>query len=170
MADLDTRRALILGNAAKTIQRKIRTYIARKYFIALQKAAVCMQSISRGSMKTFLLIFVLYLSLLVKHFSFLMLRYHNVYWTFLYPSLSGRLACQQFGDLKRGAATIKIQTNMRGHLTRKNYSRLKESVVIVQTGVRAMAAHRQFRYKNQTKAATMMQVTKCYTKKISMVY
>ncbi|KAK6164543.1 hypothetical protein DH2020_001407 [Rehmannia glutinosa] len=48
MADLDARRALILSNAAKTIQRKIRTHIARRHFLALQKAAVCMQSACRG--------------------------------------------------------------------------------------------------------------------------
>lgn len=48
MADLDARRALILSNAAKTIQRKIRTHIARKHFLALQKAAVYMQSACRG--------------------------------------------------------------------------------------------------------------------------
>ncbi|GFP96811.1 myosin-11 [Phtheirospermum japonicum] len=48
MADLDARRALILSTAAKTIQRKIRTHIARKHFLALHEAAVCMQSACRG--------------------------------------------------------------------------------------------------------------------------
>lgn len=57
MADLDARRALILSNAAKTIQRKIRTYIARKYFIALHGAAVSMQAICRGSIDTILPVF-----------------------------------------------------------------------------------------------------------------
>lgn len=48
MAELDARRAQKLNNAAKTIQRKTRTHIARKHFLALQKAAVCIQSICRG--------------------------------------------------------------------------------------------------------------------------
>ena len=48
MAGLDTRRAEKLNNAAKTIQRKIRTHIARKQFIALRKATICIQSIWRG--------------------------------------------------------------------------------------------------------------------------
>ncbi|XP_057798033.1 myosin-9-like isoform X2 [Salvia miltiorrhiza] len=48
MADLDARRALILGNAARTIQRRIRTYISRKYFIALLSAVATLQSICRG--------------------------------------------------------------------------------------------------------------------------
>lgn len=48
MAELDARRAQKLATAAKTIQRKIRTHIARKYFLALQKAAICLQSSCRG--------------------------------------------------------------------------------------------------------------------------
>lgn len=48
MAELDARRAEVLGNAARTIQRQIRTYIARKEFISLRKAAIQMQSYWRG--------------------------------------------------------------------------------------------------------------------------
>ena len=49
MAELDARRAEILGNAAKKIQRQIRTYIARKEFISLRKAAIQLQSCWRGN-------------------------------------------------------------------------------------------------------------------------
>lgn len=48
MAELDSRRAEVLGNAARIIQRQSRTYIARKEFIALRKAAITMQSCLRG--------------------------------------------------------------------------------------------------------------------------
>ncbi|CAK9140658.1 unnamed protein product [Ilex paraguariensis] len=48
MADLDARRAQKLSNAAKTIQRKIRTHITRKQFVALQKASIFIQSVCRG--------------------------------------------------------------------------------------------------------------------------
>ncbi|KAF3631800.1 Myosin-11 [Capsicum annuum] len=48
MAELDARRAQKLAKAAKTIQRKIRTHIARKYFLALQQSAICIQSSCRG--------------------------------------------------------------------------------------------------------------------------
>lgn len=48
MAELDARRAEILSNAAKTIQRRIRTHIARKRFVALRKATIVLQSICRG--------------------------------------------------------------------------------------------------------------------------
>lgn len=48
MADLDARRAVVLGNAARAIQRQIRTYIARKEFILLREAAIHLQSRLRG--------------------------------------------------------------------------------------------------------------------------
>ncbi|KAG9452106.1 hypothetical protein H6P81_005010 [Aristolochia fimbriata] len=48
MAELDARRAEVLSNAAKTIQRQIRTHIARKQFIALRKATISVQSLWRG--------------------------------------------------------------------------------------------------------------------------
>ncbi|KAL9248001.1 hypothetical protein vseg_021368 [Gypsophila vaccaria] len=50
MAELDARRAEVLGNAAKTIQRRIRTHYARKQFIALREAAICLQSSLRGNL------------------------------------------------------------------------------------------------------------------------
>lgn len=48
MAELDARRAEVLSNAAKTIQRRIRTHIARRQFIALRMAAIDLQSVWRG--------------------------------------------------------------------------------------------------------------------------
>lgn len=48
MAELDAQRAQKLNNAARTIQWRIRTYITRKYFLALQKSAILIQSFCRG--------------------------------------------------------------------------------------------------------------------------
>ncbi|CAK9187636.1 unnamed protein product [Ilex paraguariensis] len=48
MAELDARRAEVLSNAAKTIQRRVRTHSARKQFIALRKAMIYVQSLCRG--------------------------------------------------------------------------------------------------------------------------
>lgn len=49
MADLDAHRALKLGGAAKIIQRKTKTHIARQNYSTVVKAAVVVQSICRGS-------------------------------------------------------------------------------------------------------------------------
>ena len=48
MAELDSRRAGKLNNAAKTIQRKTRTHIARQHFLALHKASVDIQALWRS--------------------------------------------------------------------------------------------------------------------------
>ncbi|CAN0839277.1 XI-K [Linum grandiflorum] len=48
MAELDARRAEVLGNAARIIQMVIRTYIARKEFVKLRRSAIHMQSHCRG--------------------------------------------------------------------------------------------------------------------------
>lgn len=48
MAELDARRAEVLNTAAKTIQRRIRTHISRKRFLAIQKASINLQAICRG--------------------------------------------------------------------------------------------------------------------------
>lgn len=49
MASLDAKRTEVLSNAARTIQMQIRTFIARKEFVALRKAAIHVQSFSRGT-------------------------------------------------------------------------------------------------------------------------
>ncbi|KAL9275667.1 Myosin-11-like protein, partial [Drosera capensis] len=48
MADLDARRAQKLSNAAKTIQRKVRTHITRQKFLALRNATITIQTSCRG--------------------------------------------------------------------------------------------------------------------------
>ncbi|XP_022892536.1 myosin-11-like isoform X1 [Olea europaea var. sylvestris] len=48
MAELDSRRTEVLSNAAKSIQRRIRTHIARKQFVALREATIYVQSFCRG--------------------------------------------------------------------------------------------------------------------------
>lgn len=53
MAELDARRAEILSSAAKTIQRRIRTHIARRRFIALREATIVLQSLCRGEPSKF---------------------------------------------------------------------------------------------------------------------
>lgn len=49
MASLDAKRTEVLSNAARTIQMQIRTFIARKEFVALRKAAIHVQSFTRGT-------------------------------------------------------------------------------------------------------------------------
>ncbi|XP_051143772.1 myosin-12-like isoform X2 [Andrographis paniculata] len=48
MAELDARRAEVLARAAKSIQRQIRTYLARKEFIILRKSSINIQKLWRA--------------------------------------------------------------------------------------------------------------------------
>lgn len=70
----------------------------------------------------------------------------------------GRLACKLFENMKREAAAVKIQKHTRRHRERKAYKSLHLSVLVLQTGLRAMAARKQFRFRKQTKAAIIIQV------------
>lgn len=72
--------------------------------------------------------------------------------------MAGRLACKLYDVIKKEAASLRIQTNLRGHLARSKYSKLKLTGVVLQTGMRLMAARKEFRYRRQTKAATIVQV------------
>lgn len=60
--------------------------------------------------------------------------------------------------MKKEAAAVRIQTRTRQHQARKSYVRLRNSVVVVQTGLRSMDAHKRLRFRKQTKAATLIQV------------
>ncbi|KAG2402223.1 Myosin-11 Myosin XI [Vigna angularis] len=48
MAELDARRAQVLSNAAKVIQRRVRTHQARRHYLALRKKTIYVQSRWRG--------------------------------------------------------------------------------------------------------------------------
>ncbi|KAK8639453.1 hypothetical protein V6N13_137831 [Hibiscus sabdariffa] len=50
MAELDTRRSEVLGRSASIIQRKIRSYLARRSFIMLRQSALQIQSVCRGQL------------------------------------------------------------------------------------------------------------------------
>lgn len=60
--------------------------------------------------------------------------------------------------MKKEAAAKKIQTHIRRYRARTNYKKLHLSGLVLQTGLRAMAARNQFRFRKQAKAATILQV------------
>jgi len=47
---LDSRRAEVLENAAKHIQRQLRTFIARRDFISIRAATLSLQACCRGQL------------------------------------------------------------------------------------------------------------------------
>ena len=70
----------------------------------------------------------------------------------------GRLACKKFDELKRIAAAIKIEKHVRKWRAWVAYTRLRVSVLAVQTCLRAIEARKRFRHRKETKAAIKIQV------------
>ncbi|KAG8370850.1 hypothetical protein BUALT_Bualt13G0026200 [Buddleja alternifolia] len=50
MAELDARRTEVLGRSASIIQRKVRSYMARKSFTLLRRSTILIQSVCRGEL------------------------------------------------------------------------------------------------------------------------
>ncbi|PON84462.1 Myosin [Trema orientale] len=152
MAELDARRAEVLGNAARTIQRQIRTHIARKEFIALRQAAIQLQSCLRG-------IFArkLYEQLrreaaaiqIQKNFrlytsrkSYLTVRLSAI---ILQTGLRAMTARDEFRFRKQTKAAILIQAHLRCLIAYSYYKCLRKAVIVTQCGWRQRVARRELR-------------------------
>jgi len=84
------------------------------------------------------------------------LFFHKI--MFFFSHLLERLAYRLYENMRREAASINIQKNLRRHLSRKSYAQVLFSALTLQTGLRAMAARNEFRVRKQTRAAKTVQV------------
>ncbi|XP_044463733.1 myosin-17 isoform X3 [Mangifera indica] len=152
MAELDARRAEVLGNAARTIQRQIRTYIARKEFIEMRKAAIVLQSHWRG-----ILACQLYAQLrreaaamkIQKNFrkytarkSYVTVQLSAIT---LQTGLRAMVARNEFRLRKQTKAAIIIEAYLRRHLAYSYYKSLKKAALVSQCGWRQRVARRELR-------------------------
>ncbi|KAI4301137.1 hypothetical protein L6164_034448 [Bauhinia variegata] len=71
----------------------------------------------------------------------------------------GELARTSYFRLKRDTAAVKIQRHIRGKLARIKYNQTKASIIVLQTGIRAMVAHEELRRRKQTRAAVTIQAS-----------
>ncbi|KAK4483677.1 hypothetical protein RD792_010878 [Penstemon davidsonii] len=152
MAELDARRAEVLGNAARTIQRQMRTYIARKEFISLCQAAIQLQSCWRAisackhyeelrreaaAMK------------IQKNFrrsiarkAYLTLQDSSV---ILQTGMRAMTSRSEFRFRKQTKAAIKIQAHFRCHREYSYYKSLQKAVIVTQCGWRRRVARKELR-------------------------
>ncbi|KAJ0008045.1 hypothetical protein Pint_29017 [Pistacia integerrima] len=152
MAELDARRAEVLGNAARTIQRQSRTYIARREFISLRNAAIMLQSYLRGETAR-----KLYEQLrreaaalkIQKNFRLYVAR--TSYLTVssaaitLQTGLRAMVARNEFRFRRQTKAAIIIQAHWRCHQTYSYYKRLQRAIIVSQCGWRCRVARRELR-------------------------
>lgn len=71
---------------------------------------------------------------------------------------AGQLARYIYENMRREAACLRIQRDLRMYLARKAYTELCCSTIVIQSGMRGMAARDDLRFRRQTRAAIMIQV------------
>ncbi|KAL5728695.1 hypothetical protein ACHQM5_001747 [Ranunculus cassubicifolius] len=153
MAELDTQRSVVLGNAARTIQRQIRTYIARKEFKLIREAAIQLQSLWRGKsackryeelrreaaavkiQKSF--------RRYIARRTYLALRTSTIT---IQTGLRAMVARNEFRFKKQTKYSIMIQANWRCHRDYTYYKSLQKAVLVTQCGWRGRVARRELRH------------------------
>ncbi|XP_059665774.1 myosin-11-like isoform X2 [Cornus florida] len=152
MAELDARRAEVLSNAAKTIQWRVRTHNARKRFIALRKAAICVQSLCRGR-----LAFKLYENMRREAASLNIQKHTRRYqarkayrklWVSVLALQTGLRAMdarKEFRFRKQTKAAIIIQAGWRCYRAFSYYKKLKRGSIVTQCRWRGRVARRELR-------------------------
>ncbi|KAF3439646.1 hypothetical protein FNV43_RR17924 [Rhamnella rubrinervis] len=152
MAELDARRAEVLGNAARIIQRQIRTHIARREFVALRNAAIQLQSYLRGVFAR-----KLYEQLrqeaaamrIQKNFrchiankSYSTVRQSAIA---LQTGLRAMTARNEFRFRKQTKAAIIIQAHLRCFIAYSYYKSLHKSAIVTQCCWRRRVARKELR-------------------------
>ncbi|CAA0814367.1 Myosin-11 [Striga hermonthica] len=152
MAELDARRAEVLSIAAKAIQRRTRTHIARKHFIAVRQAAVYIQSLCRSGLACKIFETVKREAAAVKvqkntlryqaRKAYNMLRISVL---IIQTGLRTMDACNTFRFRRQTKATTVIQARWRCHKAASYYRKLKRGTIVAQCRWRGRIAKRELR-------------------------
>ncbi|KAG5403473.1 hypothetical protein IGI04_009592 [Brassica rapa subsp. trilocularis] len=152
MAELDARRAEVLGNAARKIQMQIRTYIAQKEFRTLRGAAIILQSNCRGKLACNLYEEMRRQAAAVKieksfrrhvaRESYLRTRHSTIT---VQTALRGMVARNEFRFRKQMKAATIIQARLRSHLAYSYYKKLQKAALASQCGWRSRVARKELR-------------------------
>ncbi|CAI0433990.1 unnamed protein product, partial [Linum tenue] len=152
MAELDARRAEVLNNAAKIIQRRVLTHVTRKRFIALRKAVISIQALCRGRLASKIFHEMKREAAAVNiqknarryearksykrlHSSALVVQ----------TGLRTMAACKQFRFRRQTKAVIFMQARWRCHRAASYYKRLKRGAIVSQTRWRGRVARKELR-------------------------
>ncbi|KAL8170460.1 hypothetical protein V2J09_022264 [Rumex salicifolius] len=152
MAELDARRAEVLGSAAKTIQRRVRTYITRKDFVSLREAAVQLQILCRYATAC-----KLYVELRKESAALRIQKNFRKYVSkkaysdvraaafTLQSGLRSMKAHDEFRLRKQTKAAIQIQAKWHSHQAHCYYKKLQKACVVTQCGWRCKVARKELR-------------------------
>lgn len=84
---------------------------------------------------------------------------HKFFSLFPYVLIAGQLARTVYESMRREASSLRIQRDLRMYLAKKAYKDMCFSAVCIQTGMRGMAARNELRFRRQTRASILIQVT-----------
>ncbi|XP_057518860.1 myosin-9-like isoform X2 [Amaranthus tricolor] len=152
MAELDSRRAEKLNNAARTIQRKIRTHIARQHFLALRRAAIVIQTLWRRRLACKLFeglrreaASIKVQKNLRRHLS--RKSYSRVRFSALTLQTGSRVvaARNEFRYRQQTKAVKIIQAIWRCHLAYSYYKKLRKNAILTQCRWRGRLARKELR-------------------------
>ncbi|GMN63257.1 hypothetical protein TIFTF001_032374 [Ficus carica] len=128
---LDSRRAEVLDNAAKLVQRRLRTFTARRDFVSNRAAAFVLQAYCRE----------LEVNVVVIRLN-----------------LKARCLARKIYIVKREeAAALLIQKHVRRWLFRRAYLQLHFAAVTIQSCIRGFSTRLRFLHGKKHKAATLIQ-------------
>ncbi|XP_024543080.1 myosin-11 [Selaginella moellendorffii] len=152
MAELDARRAELLGNAARVIQRQVRTYLARKEFLAIRKAAVCVQAHWRGRCAR-----KLYESMR-REAAAICIQKHVRRWhhqkefqrtrkaaIFVQSGVRGMVARKEYRFKRQTKAATVIQSRWRGFTAKRYYRNLRKAALTTQCAWRGRVARKELK-------------------------
>ncbi|KAL4282609.1 hypothetical protein GQ457_16G027260 [Hibiscus cannabinus] len=152
MAELDALRAEVLAKAASLIQRKVRTYLAHKYYKLLRLSAIQIQALCRGVAARHL-----YEGMRREAASVNIQKYtrrflaRKAYKILYFSAISiqtgmrGMVARSELLFRRRTKAATIIQSRYRRFLARGHYLRLKKAAITTQCAWRARVARRELR-------------------------
>ncbi|KAJ3673289.1 hypothetical protein LUZ60_006663 [Juncus effusus] len=152
MAELDARRAEVLANAARLIQRLMKTYLARKQFIVVKLACLQIQKYWRARLAR-----KLYADMRREAASIRIQKYMRSYSkrksfsrihssaVVLQTGLRAMAARNEFRHLRRSKAAVIIQTEWRMHKAYSEYKRLQKVGLSLQCLWRARVARKELR-------------------------
>ncbi|WOL20658.1 Myosin-J heavy chain [Canna indica] len=152
MAELDARRTEVLSNAAKLIQRRIRTYLARKKFTTQRKASVRIQKMWKAYLAR-----KLYQSMRrenaairiqKKTRSYIARKSYTELWLsarIIQTGLRAMVARNACRHIRRSKAVTLIQTQWRLYKERSCYKQQKKATVVLQSLWRGRLGRKELR-------------------------
>ncbi|KAM7462300.1 hypothetical protein LguiA_030421 [Lonicera macranthoides] len=152
MAELDAHRIEILGRSASIIQRKVRSYYARKSFVSLKFSAIQIQAFCRGQVawhcyermrrEAACLRIQREARMYISRKAYRMLCISAIY---IQTGMRGLAARVELWFRRKTQAAIRIQSQCRQYLAHRHYLRKKKAAIATQCAWRARMARRELR-------------------------